>query len=705
MDPRRKIKEMRNRTTGSMNIPLATVTSSEDSLSKRHEWMTQVGIFMLAFLLRLIYLLQISHAPFFNHPFGDAQLYHQRAIEILHGDFMGREVFFHSSPPYPYFMALFLALTHASSLWSIYLIQILIGSGNCLLIYALTKRLSQRQATPVLAALMAAFYGLFVFFDGDIMMISLTLFLIDLSLLLLVKYQEQRRPLHLFWAGAALGGVVLDKVNVLLFLPVLLFYLAVGFTRRSAGWQWKPVLLCLTGLSLVIVPVTVRNYMVGRDLVLVSSNGGVNFFIGNNPAAAGYFRLPTGSGLEDPNLYESSLREAEKALGRTLKPSEASRYWFRRGLDFYGEHPWAALKLLGKKMYLLLNAYEIPNHMSFDFVRLNFGTALQWMPIGYWLVFPLAMVGLARLIRKDLNQAGTLYLAFIFSYLFSMLLFFITERYRLPLVPLFIVFAAWGVEDMAEAVKDRRWKKLIICCVMLGCLVAFTLLPPPVFHPIPDRCAVASVYQQEAKENTAEKSRLLRDAIIQYKWALEYDPMLFFIHYKLALAYKEAGFSSAAYAEITRVLDLQPSWPPAIDFLKETQLNPDSEQGTGRKGGDAIPLTPCEEAASWVEKGDISKALGIYQKIIARDPTHFETLNGFGFIYFRQGQYRQAEKFFLKGLRINPVSVVLLNNLAETSLRLGKIKEAREAWNKCLKLEPDNKMILMELNRMNQPSR
>ena len=35
-------------------------------------------------------------------------------------------------------------------------------------------------------------------------------------------------------------------------------------------------------LCLIIFPVTLRNYLIGDDWVLISANGGVNFYIGNN---------------------------------------------------------------------------------------------------------------------------------------------------------------------------------------------------------------------------------------------------------------------------------------------------------------------------------------------------------------------------------------------------------------------------------------
>ena len=70
--------------------------------------------------------------------------------------------------------------------------------------------------------------------------------------------------------------------NILLFLPFVLGWLL----WRDANLPWKQRLLrtfpLLLGALLVIAPVSLRNYLVGNDWVLISSNAGINFFIGNN---------------------------------------------------------------------------------------------------------------------------------------------------------------------------------------------------------------------------------------------------------------------------------------------------------------------------------------------------------------------------------------------------------------------------------------
>jgi len=93
------------------------------------------------------------------------------------------------------------------------------------------------------------------------------------------------------------------------------------------------------GTCLVLVPVTLRNYGVGGELTLTTSQGGANFYIGNNELAdGGYVFLPF---VRPDPLYEAKdfQAEAERRSGRALTPSQVSRFWFRAGLAWMADHP------------------------------------------------------------------------------------------------------------------------------------------------------------------------------------------------------------------------------------------------------------------------------------------------------------------------------------------------------------------------------
>jgi len=453
-------------------------------------------VFAAAFVVRLVYVSQLGDAPFFYNPVGDSKIYHERALEIAAGDLVGRDAYFHSSPFYPYFLALVYRV-FGVNLWLVRLIQIIIGSLNCVLVYWLARRLAgELRGPPLLAGLFAAFYGTLVFFDGDLLMITLVLFFVLLSVLLLVtgddlwrasretgKHRsrdgsgaETARPhgeenitasrfpvwaLFLI-AGVSLGVAGLGKPNVLVFAPFALWWILTGFQRGIIPQRWPFAVVFTVGVLVAVLPITARNYAVSGDFVLVSSNAGVNLFIGNNDQATGIFLLPPGSGLENTHLYLSSRDTAGQALGeKNLRPSAVSRYWAGRALDYIREEPADAVRLLAKKFVLFWNQYEIPNHHNRYFIGIYYAPLLKHLFIGFWLITPLSMIGLFFLTGNGENRrVFRLYFGFILVYMISLIPFFVTARYRLPVVPFLIVFASLGVFELARWAARRPFRRI-----------------------------------------------------------------------------------------------------------------------------------------------------------------------------------------------------------------------------------------------------
>ena len=675
-------------------------------------------VFALALTLRLIYLFEISRAPYFDQPIGDSIIYYHRALEILAGDWLGHEIYFHSSPPYPYFMAIFLGLS-GHSFFALGLAQILIGSGNCLLIYLLAKKLAGGEIIPgLLAGLFAAGYGLFAFFDADLLMIFLTLFFTDLALLLLLETKNpgatSRSPLPSaqpppIWkresalallAGLSLGLAALDKTNLLLFAPVGAWWLAGEFSLAWKSWRWQPALLFAAGTALMILPVTLRNYVVDRDLVLVSSNAGVNLFIGNNPEGRGIFFLPFDSGLRNTDLYGSSVQAAEKETGRRLKPSEVSSFWAAKAINFAREEPGAAAALLGRKLWLLWNSYEIPNHVNFYFVRSEYAPVLKFMFAGFWLVAPLALVGLGLRLRRGLSSTDKLILGFLLSFMLSLLPFFITERYRLPMVPVLIALAAAALVELARAFQRRAWKTLLGAGV--GLAAAAVVVNGPQIHYDYSfiRVVIAAKYIERALQAPQAGIADLKKAVVELKWALETDPTSTDAHYNLGSAYAMVGYYSGAIREWEEALRIDPGVSEAAVALRDAKRKFAQTGDLARV--EAIPLSPYEEAKAAMARGQVDLAVALLQEVVRKDPFHFQACNDLGTLYYHRGQYDLAVKVLRQGLKYRPDHFILMNNLAGVYYQSGNQNQAKKLWQACLRQQPKSELILNQLKMVRE---
>lgn len=657
-----------------------------------------VIVFILAFVLRFIYLIQISDAPYFDNPAGDSKVFFNHSQEILNGDIIGNEIYFYSSPLYPYFIAIIFWFS-GNSFFFLVLIQILIGSANCLLIFFLAKKLSGGREIPAfIAGVSAALYGLFAFFDADLLMIFLTLVFINITLLLLIESKESNRARLAFLAGISFGLAVLDRTNILLFIPVAIWFLAGGCSFKWKKWKWKSTILFIAGTITMVFPITIRNYIVGHDFVLVSSNAGVNFFIGNNAHAVGVFHLPPESGLSNFDLHGTSVTIAENELSRRLKPSEISRFWVKKASEFIFNEPSKEISLLWRKFLLLWNSYEVPNNLSFYFVKSEFAPILQLMFIGFWLIVPLALVGIAWRWKQGLDPNSKLLIGFLITYMLSLMPFFITERYRLPMVPILIAFASVSVMDIFTLIKKGAIKKLIFFGAGLIAVSIFVNWHRIQFDYNRMRLIIGTRYLKRALENPQSYGDDIEKAIVELKWAVETIPSDPYAHYQLGKAYASIGFHSGAVYEWETSLKIDPQQPSVSRVLAIAHENLN-------KTGDlvsinTIPTTPYEEALSKEAHKQYKTAIEIYKNIIKKDPFHFQSYNNLGILLFERGKSREAIQVFKKGLKVMPQNLILLFDLAGIYYKQGELKKAKQIWERCLKIKPDCKPVLEALEML-----
>ena len=163
----------------------------------------------VAFVLRLIHLLQLRHSdPLFFSPQMDALYHHQWALAVAAGREFIADAFFRA-PLYPYFLGLLYKLSGANQM-AVRIIQALIGSAGCGLVYLLARRLLKKpQASspkpqagqkavpdrssfilhrsdliPRIAGFVMAAYPLTIWYEAELLLEGLLTFLVLLGFLL-----------------------------------------------------------------------------------------------------------------------------------------------------------------------------------------------------------------------------------------------------------------------------------------------------------------------------------------------------------------------------------------------------------------------------------------------------------------------------------------------------------------------------------------
>lgn len=423
------------------------------------------AVFLAAFALRAAFLLQWSHLPYLGALSADAWAYDRWAREIVSGGLL-RHAAFYQSPFYPYLLALSYKLfghTPVPVLW----LQVAADSVTCLIAARLGERAFGRGA-GLAAGLLCAFYRPFIFAAAVPGKETFAVFSTALFALLALRAGEGGRRRDWLFCGLAGGWAALLRSNTLLLLPAALVWAwRAGTGKKILRNAALPLLL---GAALPILPATLHNFLASRDLVLINSNGGFTFFLGNSPGATGTGIYPPGFS-SNPVLEETQpamLAEAE--LGRPLKPSEVSGYWLRRALSFIAANPAEWLRLTAARFFFFWNRYEIPDNYDLQFIAANFRVVLGWPLASFALAGCLGAAGLFLCRGKEASGL----LAFLFcAYFLSVLPFWVTDRYRLPAL-VFLLPAAGGF--IAALLSRERGALRALWALPLA---ALCLLPPP----------------------------------------------------------------------------------------------------------------------------------------------------------------------------------------------------------------------------------
>ncbi len=410
------------------------------------------ALLCLGLAFRLIFHLQYAGSIFWDDLTIDEQLHLAWAEYIASGNIIGDSAFFRA-PLYLYFLGALFAVTDAS-LYLILILQYAIGLLTGWLLYRTASEMFS-YTIGVLALMLYTIVPIFIYFEGQFLLDFLILPLTLVILLAVVRGCASRKKRYFIIAGIFLGLTALTRPNILLFAPVLAVWVfVIIYQRRGARMAFVRVALMAAFAVITIVPVTVRNFVFSGDLIGISSQGGINLYLGNNSEADGVsaFMPELGHAWE----YEDCIRIAEQAEGRRLSDGEISDYWYMQALKFALDEPEKFVPLTVKKSYLLFNNHELSNNRSIP-AFCDSITVLTILPGGMWLLLPLAAIGVIARWRQPMVR---LVLLFTATYSVSVIMFFVNSRFRLPILIGLIVLAAIGIDSIVRNISSRDVRKL-----------------------------------------------------------------------------------------------------------------------------------------------------------------------------------------------------------------------------------------------------
>lgn len=504
-----------------------------------------VLVFAVALAVRLAYLLT-ARGPAFDAPLIDADYYDYLGTRLARGEGFDAGPFW-QPPLYPLVLG-GLYWLGGHSLWWPRLLQVLLGALTAALACGVARRSSGRDTVGLGAGLLVALHGPLVFYDGELLATSLGTFLGTAALWLAVR--EAPRFGTALLCGVCIGLGALAVVPLLLLVLPLAWALGRGRPLRAV--------LCVMACAAVVLGATATNRVRSGEWVLISANGGLNLWLGNNADVDGAMAIRPGA------AWEALAGEPVRRGFRT--PAAQDAYFHQKTLEWCRSRPLDCAGNLLWKARLLLVARELPRNEDLYVVRSQSPVlwALTVRPgsfaLPYALLWPLAAAGLVVLWRgwraKEETRAALTVAGAALMLAAPSVLFFVTGRYRAPLAPALCVLAALGLHALLSRASSRA--------VPVG--VALAVLALSVW---PVRLAVDAV-DFEAELHYAvggRHARLGNDgaAVEAWRHAVLRKPDYLEAGYNLGLALERlgrTGEAAQAYESLLR-------WYPREELLRE----------------------------------------------------------------------------------------------------------------------------------------
>jgi len=474
------------------------------------------------------------------------------------------------------------------------------------------------------------------FYTGFLLDTTLTIFL-NVALILTALH-ARRNKIPSLWGltGILIGLIILLKPNIVLFLPFFVIWFFYTYKEKIKRKKIADF-ACMTIMAvLILMPFSIRNYIIEKSFSPFSVHGGVNFYMGNNPKATGAYM-----GLYDipdsaVSQVKASIDRAEEETGKDLTPREASSYWFRKGFRYIRNNKLEYLSLLSRKTLLFWNSEEVYINLNFYFCK-RFIPILSMPLFSFGIIAPFAMLGFLIAVKK---RSRGLYLiaAFILTYMTTVVLYIISSRYRMPSVPFIIIFSSYGLYAFTEIVRKKKVKEASIFILMV--LVSFVFINREA-PDVKSRTTFSASYYNLG--NTYFKNGILNNAIEEYQKAIKLRPEYLSARNNLGVSYLFKGMTDEAIKEYKKLVEIDPDYLEAHTSYAPTHFN---------------------LRFSYFTKGMTDAAISEYKKAISLNPKHADAHFYLGNAYYKKRMLDEAIRETLESIKIEPKHAEAHNNLA-----------------------------------------
>lgn len=323
-------------------------------------------------------------------------------------------------PGFPFLISIFYLLSGSDSVIFLTAALIVMGALCGLLAYLISLKLFKNYLAALLAFLFVCVQPSFLLHSAQILSDTFAVLIFGISIYFMLKDQDSFRIQLSIFIGILTGFLILIRPNY--FFMVIPYFFLIALSGQVVGLKVKKIIIFSVALILTLTP-----WMVYTDVIqgepVISANGAVNFYIGNNPNSTGRYMEPYG----------------------LINANEG----FQQSINYIISNPRSIFSLYVKKALLVnfspyILPWELPqHHFSESETLYSYG-----MNIGF-LIFALLGIRGILLLRKQ-KQRLIFFISIILLINLVFILFFVDGRLVMPLLFIYIIFGSYYIARILE---------------------------------------------------------------------------------------------------------------------------------------------------------------------------------------------------------------------------------------------------------------
>jgi len=382
-------------------------------------------IFAVAFFVRALYVMDYDALPV-----SDASHYDTLAISLSEGKGFVDPNGEHTSwraPLYPFFLSLIYRFAGHDYL-VVRLIQALIWSLTCILIYLIGKRCFGHKV-GIIAAGISVFYIGFIHCAALLLTETLFSFFLAIIIFCIISAEKYFSLVRLIVIGIILAlSSLMRSATVLMPIFILALFLAKKEFNFRRSLQY--FLIMTATMCIVIMPWTIRNYMVHHAFVPIATQGGITFYSSYKPPQGKIIGLITND-------------EVTRRASEIKSEAQRDKFLYRETFKFIRHNPLKVLKLSILKLGYFISPFDWEITSSEG--RYNYQYA-------FFIIF--SIVGTFAMLRQKRRYAYTLLLPAVYLLIIA-IIFQGSPRHRLAAEPCLIILAAFGIATFYKRIRNK----------------------------------------------------------------------------------------------------------------------------------------------------------------------------------------------------------------------------------------------------------